>query len=253
MGNAIRWLKVEINDVDPDTDEAQAKHELSEAIDRFILERITAADQAIMDAAASKIRDGDVIVTFGKSHIVQKTLVAAHRQGRRFSVRVIDARPLFEGRNAARELAEAGIDVQYGLTNAISHCARDASKVFLGASAMLSNGRLYARAGTALVALMAHANNVPVIVCCESVKFTDKVALDAIVTNEVAPPDELVKTHSTAGLTSPLASWRQQPHLQLLSLMYDVTPAEYISMVVTEYGSLPPSSVPVVYGLSTNT
>jgi translation initiation factor eIF-2B subunit delta len=118
---------------------------------------------------------------------------------------------------------------------------------------MLSNGRLYARAGTALVALMAHANNVPVIVCCESVKFTDKVALDAIVTNEVAPPDELVETHSPVGLTSPLASWRQQPNLQLLSLMYDVTPAEYISMVVTEYGSLPPSSVPVVYGLSTNT
>ena len=104
--------------------------------------------------------------------------------------------------------------------------------------------------GSAIVAMMAKEADVPVIICCESIKFTDKVALDSIVTNEVAPPDELIIQGKAA---TALNSWHDLPNLQLLNPMYDVTPAEFITMVITEYGSLPPSSVPVVHRLSTNT
>jgi len=250
MGNAIRWLKLEISKVDPDTPEPKAKADLCEGIDNFIRERITVADQVIATSAAEKIRDGDVILTFAKSSIVQQTLVEAQRRGTNFRVIVIDSRPLFEGKNLARALADLGLDVQYSLTHAIGHAIKDATKVFLGAHAMMSNGRLYSRVGTAIVAMMASEIDVPVIVCCESVKFTDKVALDSIVTNEVAPPDELIPSDVSP---SPLFRWRDAPNLQLLNIMYDVTPAECIKMVITEYGSLPPSSVPVVHRISTNT
>ena len=250
MGNAIRWLKVEISSVDPDTPESKAKADLCDAIDNFIRERITVADQVIATSAAEKIKDGDVILTFAKSSIVQQTLVEAYRRGIKFRVIAVDSRPLFEGKNLARALANLGLEVQYSLTHAISHVIRDATKVFLGAHAMMSNGRLYSRVGTALVAMMAKEADIPVIVCCESVKFTEKVALDSIVMNEVAPPDELVIQGESS---SPLSKWRDTSNLQLLNLMYDVTPAEYITMVITEYGSLPPSSVPVVHRLSTNT
>ncbi|MCJ1396744.1 hypothetical protein MMC18_009636 [Xylographa bjoerkii] len=249
MGNAIRWLKLEINDVDPDTEESKAKADLCEGIDNFIRERITVADQVISTSAAEKIQDNDIILTFAKSSIVQQTLVEAYRKGIRFRVIVVDSRPLFEGKHLARALADLGLEVQYSLTHAIDHVMKDATKVFLGAHAMMSNGRLFSRIGTAIVAMMAKESDVPVIVCCESVKFTDKVALDSIVSNEVAPPDELIiQGESTTALTA----WRGSSNLQLLNLMYDVTPADYINMVVTEYGSLPPSSVPVVHRLSTN-
>jgi translation initiation factor eIF-2B subunit delta len=249
MGNAIRWLKLEISKVDPDTPEAKAKAELCEGIDIFIRERITVADQVIASSAAKKIHDGDVILTFAKSSIVQQTLVEAHKRGTKFRVIVIDSRPLFEGKNLARALAELGLEVQYSLTHAISHAIKDATKVFLGAHAMMSNGCLYSRVGTAIVAMMASETEVPVIVCCESIKFTDKVALDSIVTNEVAPPDELIPSTTPP---SPISKWQDAANLQLLNIMYDVTPAEYIKMVITEYGSLPPSSVPVVHRISTN-
>ncbi|MCJ1381226.1 hypothetical protein MMC17_004335 [Xylographa soralifera] len=249
MGNAIRWLKLEINDVDPDTEESKAKADLCEGIDNFIRERITVADQVISNSAAEKIQDGDVILTFAKSSIVQQTLVEAYRRGTHFRVIIVDSRPLFEGKHLARALADLGLEVQYSLTHAIDHVMKDATKVFLGAHAMMSNGRLYSRIGTAIVAMMAKESDVPVIVCCESIKFTDKVALDSIVSNEVAPPDELIIQGES---TTVLTAWRDSPNLQLLNLMYDVTPADYINMVVTEYGSLPPSSVPVVHRLSTN-
>lgn len=249
MGNAIRWLKVEISEVDPDTAESSAKSDLCSAIDDFIQERITVADQVISTSAAEKISDGDVILTYAKSSIVQQTLVEAFRQGKKFRVIVVDSRPLFEGKNHARALATIGLQVQYTLIQAISHAIKDVTKVFLGAHAMLSNGRLYSRVGTATVAMTAKESDIPVIVCCESIKFTDRVALDSIVMNEVAPPDELILQGDSS---SHLAKWREVPNLQLLNLMFDLTPAQYITMVITEYGSLPPSSVPVVHRLSTN-
>lgn len=250
MGNAIRWLKVEISGVDPDTPESKAKSDLCEAIDHFIKERITFADQVISTSATEKIYDGDVVLTYAKSSIVQQTLVEAFRQGKKFRVIVIDSRPLFEGKNLARALANLGLEVQYALTQSISHAIKDATKVFLGAHAMMSNGRLYSRVGTAIVAMCAKEADIPVIVCCESIKFTDKVALDSIVTNEVAPPDELILQGNSS---SALSTWREVPNLQLLNIMYDLTPAEYITMVITEHGSLPPSAVPVVHRLGEHT
>ena len=251
MGNAIRWLKVRISEVDVSTAENKAKSDLCSAIDTFIQEKITVADQVIARNASDKIEDGDVILTFAKSSIVQQTLLEAHQKNKKFKVVVVDSRPLFEGKNLARALVGLGLEVQYSLTHSISHVIKDATKVFLGAHAMMGNGALYSRVGTALVAMNAKEVDVPVIVCCESfIKFTDRIALDSFVHNEVAPPEELV-IHSTT--SSPLSKWEDVPNLQLLNLMYDLTPAEYISMIITENGSIPPSTVPIVHRLNTKT
>lgn len=247
MGNAIRWLKVKISEIDPDTIETTAKTDLCESIDNFITERITVADQVIASKSAEQIRNGDTVLAYGRSSAVQKTLEEALRQGKSFRVIVIDSRPLCEGKVLASDLADAGLEVQYSLLHGLSHLIKDATKVLLGAHAMLSNGRLYSRAGTALVAMMAKEHNVPVIVCCESVKFSERVALDSIAMNEIAPPDELILQQKTP---SRLSNWMDTPNLQMLNLMYDLTPADCIDMVITEYGSLPPSSVPVVHALS---
>ena len=270
MGNAIRWLKDLIIKIDPAVPEQEAKIHITASIDLFIRERFAAADQLIAHTAADKIQDGDIIVTYAKSSVVYKTLLqAAADQGKRFRVVVVDSKPLFEGRNLARILSDAGIPVQYASITAASHALGEATKVLLGAHAMMSNGRLYSRVGTAVVAMLAAERDVPVIVCCESIKFTERVALDSIVGNEIAEPDELVDDAKLEGRGNgiqngggkqgsgpqkggTLKGWRDKENLQLLNIMYDVTPAEYIKMVVTEYGSLPPSSVPVVHRISTN-
>ena len=197
-----------------------------------------------------------------------------------FSVIVVDSKPLFEGKTLARKLANHGLNVRYYLITGASQAVKSATKVFLGAHEMMSNGRLYSRVGTALVSMLANAQSLPVLVLCESVKFTEKVALDSIVGNEVAPSDELLseaertkllplyphlpkstsktddKTAAEDAKPVPLdvLKWvEDSQNLHHLQVLYDVTPAEYINMVITEYGSLPPSSVPVVHRLSTNT
>jgi translation initiation factor eIF-2B subunit delta len=192
MGNAIRWLKDLIIKIDPDTPEASAKEDICTAIDTFIRERITVADTAIAATACAKIRNNSTIVTYAKSSIVEKTLLHAWASGTRFKVVVVDSRPLFEGRNLVRRLANAGIPVTYLMAAAAPHALKDADLVLLGAHAMMANGRLYSRVGTAAVAMLAHFRDIPVIVLCESIKFTDRVALDSIVLNEVAPAEQLM-------------------------------------------------------------
>jgi translation initiation factor eIF-2B subunit delta len=245
----------------------------------FIRERVTAANKLIRDTAAPKIVNGDVILTYASSSIVEQTLLQAYKSGVSFSVIVVDSKPLFEGKTLARKLANQGLNVRYYLITGASHAVKSATKVFLGAHAMMSNGRLYSRVGTALVSMLANAQSLPVLVLCESVKFTEKVALDSIVGNEIAPADELLseaernkllllhphlpkstsRSDEKAGAEDvtpvPLdvLQWvEDSQNLHHLQVLYDVTPAEYIDMVITEYGSLPPSSVPVVHRLSTN-
>jgi translation initiation factor eIF-2B subunit delta len=197
MGNAIRWLKDVIIKIDPATPEAEAKRDLLEEIDIFIRERVTAADRLIRDLAASKIEPGDVVLTYASSSIVEQAILRAHEAGTPFSVIVVDSKPLFEGKQLARKLANAGVNVRYYLITGASHAIKDATKVFLGAHAMMSNGRLYSRVGTASVSMLASAQSLPVIVLCQSVKFTEKVALDSIVGNEVAPSEVAICSHSS--------------------------------------------------------
>jgi hypothetical protein len=53
--------------------------------------------------------------------------------------------------------------------------APQATKVLLGAAAVLSNGTVMSRAGSAAVAMMASAAGKPVLVACESIKFHERV------------------------------------------------------------------------------
>ncbi|MDI1489321.1 MAG: hypothetical protein OHK93_008599 [Ramalina farinacea] len=261
QGNAIRWLKVAISAVDISTPEEQAKSDLCIGIDNFIREKISVADQVIAASGAERIKDGDVIMTYAKSSIVEKTLAEAFYQGKRFKVVVIDSHPLYEGRNLARALVDLGVEVQYSLINGLAHVVGPVTKTFLGAHAMMSNGRLYSRLGTAMVAMMAKDVNSPVMVCCESVKVTDRVALDSFVHNEIAPEDELLPPRmpengqnvDSDSKSLSLYNWRKTPNLQLLNLMYDLTPAEMIDVVITEAGSMPPNAIAMVQSLTANT
>lgn len=241
MGNAIRFLKKRIVEIDPSVDDETAKAAVCEDIDTFIRERVYVTGHAIAQAASKQIKDGAVVLVYAKSSVIEQTLLHAFKSGTKFRVIVADSRPLFEGKSFARSFIRAGVQTEYVPLSGIAQAVRAATVVLLGAHSMLSNGRLQSRIGTAALSMLAYKAGLPVVVCCESLKFSGKVALDSLVQNEVAPPDDLLG--STPG-------WRDNDNLQPLNLMYDVTPAEYIRMVICEYGSLPPSSVPVVHRLA---
>lgn len=250
MGNAIRWLKQEIANLGIDLSDAQAKEYLHEQIDSFIRVRLEYADRVIVENAINNINDGDTVLTYAASQVVTSTLISAHKQGKNFKVIVVDSRPLFEAKSVAKALSKAGIPTTYALLNGLSYVLKDVNVVFIGAHAMLSNGMLYSRSGTAVVAAMAHKRNIPVVVLCESIKFSDRVLLDSFSFNELGSPDSLVNfafsVDSVPVVSPTLKNWKEMSHLNIVHALYDVTPPDFIKKVITEVGSLPPSSVPVV-------
>ena len=185
MGNAIRFLKNRITKVQLALSESEAKVSLQSDIDRFINEKIIVADKVIVSHAVTKIRDDDVLLTFGSASVVEMIFDHAHELGKKFRVVVVDSRPNHEGQRLLRRLVAKGISCTYTHINAVSYIMQEVTRVFLGASSVLSNGTVYSRVGTASVAMVAHAFGVPVLVCCEAYKFHERVQLDSICFNEL--------------------------------------------------------------------
>ncbi|XP_062215112.1 uncharacterized protein LOC133915805 isoform X2 [Phragmites australis] len=245
MGNAIRFLKNTIAKLPHTLSEFEAKASVQSDIDRFINEKIVLADKAIVSHAITKVRDNDVLLTYGSSSVVEMILDCANELGRKFRVIVVDSRPKLEGQGLLRRLVTKGINCTYTHINAISYIMHEVTRVFLGASSILSNGTVYSRVGTASVAMVAHAFGIPVLVCCEAYKFHERVQLDSICANELSDPDVILNVPGKADLGH-LKNWADNANLQLLNLTYDATPSDYVSMIITDYGMLPPTSVPVI-------
>ncbi|KAG6907832.1 hypothetical protein DXG01_007214 [Tephrocybe rancida] len=238
MGNAIRQLKLEISGSDIDMIEQDAKDALCQKIDNYIRERIIIADEVIQELAGKKINDGDVILTYARSSIVEKILLNAHEEGKRFSVIVVDSNPLLEGKALLRTLTNAvpPVPCTYALLPALPSVMTEVTTVLLGAHSLSSNGAVYSRAGTALVAMIAKGHSVPVMVCCETYKFSEGVLLDGFGKNELAPAGVSKPTKHSQSLPA-------APNLEVLNPLYDLTPPSSITAVVTEVGLIPPSSI----------
>ena len=189
MGNAIKFLKNRIAKLPDGLSESEKKSSLQSDIDRFINEKIVLADKFIVRHAVTKIRDGDVLLTYGSSTVVEMVLLYAHELGKQFRVVVVDSRPKLEGQALLRRLVAKGLCCTYTHINAISYIMHEVTRVFLGASSVLSNGTVYSRVGTACVAMVAHAFHVPVLICCEAYKFHERVQLDSICSNELGMPE----------------------------------------------------------------
>ncbi|TRZ13341.1 hypothetical protein HGM15179_013772 [Zosterops borbonicus] len=122
MGNAIKFLKKEISCLPDTLREDEAKEKLQDTIDKYLREKIVLAAEAISRSAFEKINDHDVILVYGCSSLVNRTLCDAHaKQGRAFRVVVVDSRPRLEGRETLRRLVRQGIHCTYVMINAISY------------------------------------------------------------------------------------------------------------------------------------
>ncbi|KAK3328429.1 translation initiation factor eif-2b-like protein [Cercophora scortea] len=218
MGNAIRILKTKVNKFDIDTPEEEAKEGLLDSIDLFIRERISLAELLIARNAAELIGEGDVILTYGRHRLVEKTILQAKANGRTFDVSIIDDPYDNGGQDLAKSLERAGIRVFYspnlgGLRSGVER----ATNVLLGAEAIFANGSLQAPAGTADIAMAATNAGRKVIALCETINFDrERVAVDALTYNEIDPERNTAES---------------------FRLLFDNTRDKYITGVITEFES----------------
>ena len=246
MGNAFTFLKTAVASLDRDISITEAKNELEETIERYLQERLEYADRAIAQHALTKIHDGDILLTFGYTEAIDVLLRTAQEEKVDFYVWIVDARPLTEGKRLLKSLRELGIPCGYIQLNALTYVMQQVTKVFLGASALLVNGSIYGRIGTACVALLAKSHHVPVLVCCETYKISNKVQLESITQNELGNPHDLLLDRSNTNSSNNTKELSKPNNLKTANLLYDVTPDKFVSGIITELGIIPPTSVAVL-------
>lgn len=180
----------------------------------------------VAEGSLAFIEDGSIIVTHSLSSTVQYALLHAQRAGRRFHVICSESRPMLEGRQTAKELAESGIGTTVMVDTLTLDSVYQARAVVVGADMLNSHG-LVNKVGTRALAMVAQAVHVPFYALCGSAKFlptTFKPSTDASIhTAEVWDEPPL-------GVT--VAHWDR-----------DLTPLGLISGIVTERGTLPPTMV----------
>ncbi|OPB37555.1 translation initiation factor eIF-2B delta subunit [Trichoderma guizhouense] len=226
MGNAIRWLKLQISKIDIDMADSDAKKLLCEAIDSFIHERITLADLVIVNTAADMIAQDDVILTYAHHHLVERALLKAKAGGKRFKVILVDDPFERVGLDHVKKLAAAGIPVAYSPDfGALRTNLQESTTVLVAAEAMFSNGAMYARAGTCDVATAAFDLGMRVTSLCETINFTERVSIDSLTYNEIDP---------------------ERNTDEEFRLLFDTTRDKSISAVVTELGICSAKSVPAI-------
>ena len=178
-----------------DAVDKEARTWVNSKIDHFIEARIIGAVEVITEKGSNLIQDGDVILTGSRSTSVEEILKKAYNSGKNFKVVIVEGRPDRGARAMLERLSKIGIKCIFTLTQSVTYVIRDVTKIILGASALLTNGALVGRIGTALIACIANSYHKPVLVCCETYKFSDRVQFDSLSHNTLGNPDYLA--HST--------------------------------------------------------
>jgi translation initiation factor eIF-2B subunit alpha/methylthioribose-1-phosphate isomerase len=195
------------------------------------------------------IKDGDKILTHCNAGALATldigTALApirfAVQNGKNIFVFVDETRPRLQGaRLTAWELSQEGIDFKIIADNAAGYYMKkgDVDLVIVGADRIAKNGDVANKIGTYEKAVLAHENDIPFYVAAPFTTIDIMIETgEAIVVEERA--EEEVLSIGGKRLT-PKDAHAMNP-------AFDVTPAKYITSIITEKGVFPPQQLPIEF------
>jgi len=227
LPNAVKYIIYRVEKAGPKNVRELRKISIN-AAQEFIDNSLTAVKR-IGEIGAKRIESGEIIMTHCNSTAALEIIKTAHREGKDIKVIATESRPRMQGHITVRELAKEGIDVSMIVDGAARMFMKKADKVIVGADSIASNGAVVNKIGTSMLALAAHEARVLFLVGAETYKFHPQTLLGELIeieereTKEVAPPQEFkgVKIRNPA---------------------FDVTPPEYVDVIITEKGIFPPQA-----------
>jgi len=187
----------------------------------------------IGEIGARRIKSGDVILTHCNSQAALSVITTAFRQGKDIEVIATESRPRYQGHITARQLAEQGVPVTLIVDSAVRTFMKEVDKVIVGADSIAANGAVINKIGTSQIALAAHEARVVFMVAAETYKFHPKTLIGALVEIEERPSEEV-------------ANPEEFPGVKIRNPAFDVTPPEYIDLIITEKGVIPPQAAIMV-------
>ncbi|MFN3479632.1 MAG: S-methyl-5-thioribose-1-phosphate isomerase [Thermodesulfovibrionales bacterium] len=222
-----------------------------------ILEEDIEVNRAIGRFGAELIKDGYTILTHcnagtlatGGYGTATAAMFVAAEQGKRIHVYVDETRPVLQGaRLTSWELIQAGIPVTLIPDNAAGAIMKkgEIDIVIVGTDRTVRNGDVANKIGTYSVAVLAKENNIPFYVAAPLSSIDLTIPSGEDIPIEERDPSEV--THIRGKIIS-----KDDKKIGLVQIApdgvkaknyaFDVTPARYITGIITEKGIFKPSEI----------
>ncbi|HJJ47272.1 MAG TPA: ribose 1,5-bisphosphate isomerase [Methanocorpusculum sp.] len=226
LSNAIRFTLRGIEDAETEND---ARLMVQIQANSFIQSSNAALDK-IAEITAARIRDGDAVMTHCNSSAALAGIIRAKEQGKNITVFATEVRPWNQGRLTIKTLNDHAIPTIFIVDSAVRTFIPDVDLVIVGADAVTANGAVVNKIGTSQIALAAKESRKNMIVAAETYKFSPQTMFGNFVEIEDRSPSEVIPDDILKTL----------PYVKVRNPVFDVTPAEYIDIIATEVGAIPP-------------
>ena len=225
LSNSVRYVT---RDLDSSGDLEDVRDKAISRAKEFV-QRANEAKKKIGEIGCRRISDGDTILTHCNSSNALSVIKKAYDEGKDIEVVATEARPRRQGYITIRELSEYGVPVTLIVDSAARHFMKEVDKVVVGADSIAANGAVVNKIGTSQIALAADEARVPLFVAAESYKFHPSTLVGELVQIEERDEEEIV-------------SPEEFPGVNIKNPAFDVTPSEYVDLIITERGIIPPAA-----------
>ncbi|MDA8089977.1 MAG: S-methyl-5-thioribose-1-phosphate isomerase [Nitrospiraceae bacterium] len=212
---------------------------------RSILEEDIRINRTIGAWGAQFIKDGDTILTHcnagalatGGYGTATAAMFVAREQGKNIHVIVDETRPVLQGaRLTAFEMKEAGIPMTLITDNSAGALMRKGviDLAIVGTDRTARNGDVANKIGTYTVAVLCKEHGIPFYVAAPLSSIDFSMESGDMIPIEERDPEEVVS----------IAGKRIAPHgVNALNMAFDVTPAKYVTAIITELGVFKPGQL----------
>ncbi|MEM3736692.1 MAG: ribose 1,5-bisphosphate isomerase [Candidatus Bathyarchaeia archaeon] len=230
LPNGLRYVLKRVSDAKGYAESTDAIRKItSNAALQFIAESKRAVER-IGEIGARRIGNGDTILTHCNSEAAISIIATAWRQGKDIRVFATETRPRLQGRTTVRRLGREGIPTTLIIDSAARHFMNKVDKVVVGSDAVAANGAVVNKIGTSMIALAAKEARTPFYVAAETYKFSPATTLGELIRIEERDASEVI----------PKGTLQSLKNVTVRNPSFDVTPPQYIDLIITEKGVIPP-------------
>ena len=163
---------------------------------------------------------------------------AIKESGKNIKVIATETRPVMQGsRLTAFELKHEGIDVSLIPDTAVGYTMANGlvNKIVVGADRILRTGHVYNKIGTYQVATMAKQHNIPFYVAAPYSTIDVKTQTGSDIPIEERRREEVISVNGSEYIAP--------KDVNILNPAFDITPAKYVSGIITERGVFSPEDI----------
>ncbi len=213
---------------------------------REILAEDIRINRAIGEWGAQFIHDGDTVLTHcnagslatGGYGTATAPMLVAREQGKKFEVVADETRPVLQGaRLTAWELMQEGIPVTLITDNTAGALMKrgEIDLAIVGTDRTASNGDVANKIGTYTVAVLCKEHGIPFYVAAPLSSIDFSIASGDLIPIEERGAEEVTHIFGTCRIAP--------EGVKVRNLAFDVTPARYISAIITEKGAFLPGDI----------